>query len=95
MRCSDDTELRDIRLQIMHTGIMSDYQLHDSEWDERFRIETTRALTDGVAVRSRGEQQDLFNRGTRSRNGRHRSRAAGKRDGGPVKVQPSERKVQR
>ncbi|GJQ27333.1 MAG: hypothetical protein HBSAPP02_23650 [Phycisphaerae bacterium] len=88
MRYSDDTELRDIRLQIMHTGIMSDYQLRDGEWDERFRIETTRALADGVAVRPRGDQQVVFDKKSRSRNRRRGCSAADKSDGGGMGSEP-------
>jgi hypothetical protein len=76
MRHSDDTELRDIRLQIMHTGILSDYQLREGEWEERYRVETTRAVSDGAAVRQRGEQQGVFNKKGR---GRGRRREASRR----------------
>ncbi|MCK6458106.1 MAG: hypothetical protein L6Q92_16450 [Phycisphaerae bacterium] len=44
---------RDLRQEVMQTGVIGGYRLNAGEWDERFRIEASRPSCDGVPVRSR------------------------------------------
>jgi hypothetical protein len=57
---------RDLRLEVMQDGVIGGYRLNVGEWEERFRIETTRPSADGVPVRPRGDHRGGFKRNNRS-----------------------------
>lgn len=56
---------RDLRQEVMQTGVIGGYRLNDGEWDERFRIEASRPSCDGVPVRSRSDGRVVFNSANR------------------------------